>query len=662
MSELLPQPTSVAPHTVSPGRRRGRPPGALSRVVRDDRRLGLHHFAFLRAIQQGLELRAAHARYLAWSDSTSDLRHIEHEHKRLLAAVRSASLQLALSLPSGHPSVALLAPLQERSAGRATCRVRQLPTLEQWAAEAGLDPDFYTEAELLAEYRVAHRLDEAPAESIELRATPESSDDVLKALNHAELLLAAKPRPQDQLSLWYAKPIASCLRAASLETVGDLVERVRRRGPRWWTRTGIGARRAARVLDWLRSQGLYEGQAPVVGELVADASQARYRFGLVPLEHLAVPPALTGAKGLFRRHGPNTLGADHDIEAVEAWLQSHRERPSTHRSYRKEVERFVLWCAHVLGKPLSSATSIDCMDYRAFLANVPAQWVAEMPVRRMSSAWRPFRGQPSPASQKLALTVVQAMYEGLVATGYLEANPMRAVMRTFNLPASHVRVQRSFSAAEVSHIRSMLEREAPGPLARRLRAILELLLATGVRLDELAKARHADLRQVEVDGEAAKAWVVTVTGKRRKQREVPVPDAVVAMLREHAHDAAAEIKPELPLVWSMARAPGGAKIEGGLAKAGGSSPAPLSPSGLYATLKRFLRRCARGASEAGLEAAHLACASTHWLRHTFGRRAAVAQVPLEVIGQAMGHASLSTTTVYLSQERSRMIRELRKVV
>src|SRR5439155_26367906 len=106
-----------------------------------------------------------------------------------------------------------------------------------------------------------------------------------------------------------------------------------------------------------------------------------------------------------------------------------------------------------------------------------------------------------------------------------------------------------------------------------------------------------------------------------------------------------------PLIAALGPGPGG----------NGAMGAPMSASGLYATPKRLLGRCARAAGEKGLDAEHLAAASTHWLSHRFGRRASAAGVPLEVISQAMGHASLTTTSVYLTQERSRMVRELRRV-
>ncbi|MFG6488309.1 phage integrase family protein [Roseateles sp. BYS78W] len=633
--------------------------------MRDDRVLGLHHFAFLRAGLHGLDLQAAFVRYLAWCDSTTDLRHATHRHAALLAIVRSACGQLASTLPSGHPAHQALADLQFNMRPAA----RTLPSLDEWAASEGLDRDFYSEEELLAEYRAAHGLDNLDAaRAAEEAGWQDRAGRAVKALNLAEALLARRPSVHDSVDAWLDRTVARRLRAAGLATLSDLVLRINTRGRRWWRRSGVGERRGDRIVQWLLAQrdALDVDLRPhsispaVQGEVTSvrhEVTGHAYeiimprQFGLLPLEQLAVPRELSGASGVFRSHGPNTLGASNDLEAVEAWLQRFGERSATLRSYRKESERFLLWCLLEVGKPLSSVTSPDCQAFRTFLAAVPAKWVNVMPVSRSDAMWRPFRGQLSPASQRQALVIVQALYEGLVAAGYLVANPMRSVLKASALPAVRMQVQqRSFTAAEVQHLRMSVELEADGPHRRRLRALVELLLACGIRLDELAQATHSDLRQVEVDGESSSAWVLTVVGKRRKAREVPVPDDVVAWLEAHALDLPAATTAR-PLVAALEPAPGGAGVSG----------RALTPSGLYALLKRFLGRCSATAAARGLDDEHVAAASTHWLRHTFGRRAAVAGVPVEVICQAMGHASLTTTSIYLTQERSRMIRELRRI-
>jgi len=54
----------IDPHCSNPPpRRRGRPALAKTKVVRDQRALGLHHFAFLRSVLLGLDLRDSFERY-----------------------------------------------------------------------------------------------------------------------------------------------------------------------------------------------------------------------------------------------------------------------------------------------------------------------------------------------------------------------------------------------------------------------------------------------------------------------------------------------------------------------------------------------------------------------------------------------------------------------
>ena len=56
----------------------------------------------------------------------------------------------------------------------------------------------------------------------------------------------------------------------------------------------------------------------------------------------------------------------------------------------------------------------------------------------------------------------------------------------------------------------------------------------------------------------------------------------------------------------------------------------------------------------------LAHSSPHALRHTFGTQSVAADVPLDVVQRIMGHASLQTTTTYVTAERRRMRAEVSK--
>ena len=608
-----------------------------------------------------------------------------------------------------------------------------IPTLDEWVLEQDLDTDFFSEAELLEQYEEAFGLvqsnrafeleDETNTEDFlqfarekQASKTPQNAPQIdtegaglgdavkrhIRALNRLESLLALPPSPAHALALWFAPSVCARLESLGLLTLENLVDHIGVRGHRWYTNArGIGHAKSQQILAWLSQQSdpafaraltrsvlvpkqrrvIEEHNHPVTGLSVGMGAGMSLVlppvFGIVPLERLMLPGALDGHGGVFRVPGPNTLDAQTDLQAVNAWLAHHQERASTVRSYRKEAERFLLFCAHVLRKPLSSVSAPDCMQYRAFLMQVPSHWVHPMPVDRSDPMWRPFRGQPGPPSQKQALVILQAMFEALRSANYVSANPFAAVIKGFNLPSSTIDLDRSLSQAEWRFVLEQAQALGATAQGRRLMLILDLLVSTGLRLDELTTATRDNMKQVSVDGEMDKAWVLEVLGKRRKRRIVPISDDLALRLDAHARDAEAAHLASDQVLGALP-SPGSAPLIYGLSPAVGqwtdvqgiatlktqeayANAQALSASGIYRTLKRFFYRCSQLAQEAGLDPLHLESASTHWLRHSFGRQAAVSGVPIEVISQAMGHASLTTTSIYLTQERSRMIKELRKI-
>jgi site-specific recombinase XerD len=267
---------------------------------------------------------------------------------------------------------------------------------------------------------------------------------------------------------------------------------------------------------------------------VAGTNQGLSQFGagtLVTsgLARMQATPELAGERGDFRSHMANTLGAKNDLEAVDMWLGRYAEKPSTQRSYRKEAERFLLWCAEALRKPLSSVTALDVQKYRAFLQAVPSTWIQKIPLKRTEQAWRAFRTQPTPASKKLALVILETLYGGLVDACYLVANPFRSVMRSFDLPATKMDIRRSFTEAEWSHVLACLNAMPAGRKSLRMKCIQKLLVTSGSRLEELGNATHKDLC-LESLPDLPETWILTVTSKRNKTREVPLNPDVVRLL------------------------------------------------------------------------------------------------------------------------------------
>ena len=676
-------------------RKPGRPVGSKAQVVRDARSLGIHHFAFVRSSLLGLDLRDAFERYLAWGETTTDLRYIQNRRDALLKQIIEAGRHQDSALPA-HAKITGLLDLLRSDASSKPAVV--LPTLEDWVESEGMDPDAWSEAELIAEYKAAYGLDNVDA----IDAADGLKDPVaerVRALNYLETVLAVKPTASDRLDAWFARPVVKCLRNAGLLTLGDLVRFINVYGYRWHGRVqGFGVQRAGQVLAWLRMQ--YESLNMSIADSVSEpkslralkqkaqsalslyGSEARLtpstpfsqlnqfsEFGAgtlvqIGLGRMQASPALAGSTGEFRSHMANTLGASNDLEAVNAWLAYYKDKASTQRSYRKEVERFMLWCAQDLKKPLSSVTSPDCLKYREFLQAVPATWIHPAPVSRTDPQWRAFRGQPGPASQKQALVILQTLFGALCDAGYLVANPMKALMKGFDLPASKMDIRRSFTEAEWAHVLKCLDSQKSGPEGVRLKCILELLVTSGIRLDELAKARHGDLR-LETFPELPETWILTVTGKRNKTRDVPLNPEVVRLLATHGKEFIYEDKDladssNLPLIRTLhaSVAQWGRAAEGTLitTSLSGKAGTALSASGIYAVLKRFFAHAARSCQAAGLDPNRFEKASTHWMRHTFVRQALVDGVPIEVVSELAGHASIDTTSIYSTQELARKIR------
>ena len=205
-----------------PKRPPGRPKGSKAAVVQDPRALGVHHFAFVRSSILGLDLAEAFERYMAWSDSTTDLRHVQNRRETLLRQIIEAGRQFDATLPA-HSKIAHLLDLLRSDATVKPAVV--LPSLDEWVENEGMDPEGWSEADLMAEYRAAFGLDNVDA----IEAAEGLKDPVgerVRALNYLETVLATIPSATDRLETWFAKPVVKCLRNVGIVTLADLGKRV----------------------------------------------------------------------------------------------------------------------------------------------------------------------------------------------------------------------------------------------------------------------------------------------------------------------------------------------------------------------------------------------------------------------------------------------------
>ncbi len=485
--------------------------------------------------------------------------------------------------------------------------------------------------------------------------------------------------PDDRLSALLAPDLAQPLGMKGVETAEDLYECMANLGPTWFRQfSGIDAARATRLVRWMDERGrgvgevterfyLPESSRKRTGPQKTPPVSARSEeeggdFGIVPIERLALPPALSGADGVNRAPPFGcSLSARNDIEAIGAWLNARAGNPNTRMNYRKEAERFLLWCLREKGVALASVKADEASEYLRWLEEIgrtdpsrfkshwklpQAAWIGPKNTRREDPAWRPFNGPMSTTSRRNAVVIVRQLFNFLKKTGYLIFNPFDQVsakvpfLKGEGVPQAFA--DRSLTDSQWELVTSHLALVPEGAARSRMRLILMMGKSLGMRASEMLDARAGWIVRRRIGFEERNA--IEVVGKGSKVRRLPlnaeqlrIVDEALAARGLPGIGAAA---PEEPLLVNLGRGP--------------SPGGPMSRSGLYGVLKNFFERVAREiSSERPMDASKLRASSLHWLRHTFAVTA-LQKMDVNIVQAAMGHASVATTGRYLAPEEETM--------
>lgn len=618
-----------------------------------NRRLSRQHFALYRGYLDGVELAQLHASY---GEAGTDLRLT----RRLIATVRDTLAQAARRARDTEAAHLLrlkpgsIPPAEAHAAAAAGA----IPTLETFREER--DPDgFYSEAELLELYREAFPPVPSPRVDRKLARNARLRQRQAEALARMERALVEDPMPEHPLDGWLEPVVAARLAAAGLATLGDLLALIQRRRQRWFTAVPkIGPKAAQRITDWL---ALHAGSLQTSLSPLATTPRRQLRAGhpalarpaavaeVVPLEALLVPTDLDGSAGLNRAPAPaHQTALANDKLAIEAWIRIRGGRsPHTARAYRREAERLLLWAILVKRRPLSSLNTLDCAEYLdQFLRDPqPAErWVGRGRVERFDPTWRPFTGPLSERSREIARKLLSAMCAWLVDERYLLVNPFHGVPAVGGAEPPIDATGRTLTHAQWQYVLQTVTRVMYSTAEQRDYFALLLAYATGLRRTELATATTGALSRKALDRALADAWTLTVEGKGRRRRELPMPRRLMAIL--------AETLQHRPTPSTLETTPADTPLIGHL-----KTGKPLTPDALARLYKRIFDRAADQlqAHYPGA-AADLRRASTHWLRHTHANHALDAGSDLRDVQAGLGHASLGTTTLYTKGDAVRQFR------
>lgn len=284
-----------------------------------------------------------------------------------------------------------------------------------------------------------------------------------------------------------------------------------------------------------------------------------------------------------------------EVDELCSWLVAERGRSAnTVRAYRRDLVGYADW----LAARGASLHDVQGGDIERFVAE-----------RRASGA--------APATVARQLSAVRVLHRFLVAEGLRNDDP------TADLDGVRVPSGLPKALSEEAVTRLLASVTGSDPVARRDRALLEVLYGTGARISEVCGLALGD---VDLHEGTARLF-----GKGAKERLVPLGTCA----REALHEWLTVGRPQLaPVRWAR-RGDAEAVF---LNRRGGR----LSRQAGWAIVQRYGERC-------GL-AAQL---SPHVLRHSCATHLLDHGADLRVVQELLGHASVSTTQVYtkVSQER-----------
>lgn len=274
------------------------------------------------------------------------------------------------------------------------------------------------------------------------------------------------------------------------------------------------------------------------------------------------------------------------------WLEEGLSR-NTLDAYRRDLTLFGQWLA------TQGATLQDASE-----AHINGYFAARHDQTRATTANR-------------RLTVFKRYFRWALRERFITTDP------TLRLLAARqpLRVPKTLSEAQVEALLNAPDTSTP--LGQRDRAMLELMYASGLRVSELVTLRtfHVGLNE----------QVLRITGKGNKERLVPFGQVAGDWLQRYLQDGRPQIL-------------AGQQSEDLFVTSRGSR------AGQAMSRMMFWNIVKRYALQAGITAP----LSPHTLRHAFATHLLNHGADLRAVQMLLGHADISTTTIYTHVARERL--------
>jgi len=206
------------------------------------------------------------------------------------------------------------------------------------------------------------------------------------------------------------------------------------------------------------------------------------------------------------------------------------------------------------------------------------------------------------------VAAIKSFFQYMQAEGSIRRNPTESL----ESPRVGRQLPKPLSVTEVDELLEQpLKRNTPE--ARRDRAMLELLYATGLRVTELVSLNLEDANM------SPPHPYVRCMGKGQKERTIPIHEQAAASVIDYVNEGRA-----------------------GLVKNRAESALFVNRRGERLTRQGFWLILKQYAKEAGINKP----VTPHTLRHSFATHMLRGGAPLRNVQELLGHANISTTQVY----------------
>ena len=287
--------------------------------------------------------------------------------------------------------------------------------------------------------------------------------------------------------------------------------------------------------------------------------------------------------------------AGHRKRWLDALAHERRASPHTLRAYGDDVARFLGFTVSHVGGTVSEKTlaKLTPADIRAFITHRRAEGLGAGGVQR-------------------ALAAIRSFYKYLAREGVLENAAPKAV----KTPRIRRPLPRPLSVDDAARAIEEAGEHDVDWLGSRDTALLTLLYGAGLRISEALALKRGDVPL---------GATLSVIGKGRKERVVPVLPVVAEALAAYAANTPFAGAPSSPLFLSRRGRPMSSR----------------EAQGLMQKLRGRLGLPER--------------ATPHALRHSFATHVLQGGADLRSVQELLGHSSLSTTQIYTAIDTRQLL-------